>query len=461
MLATRLIERKRDGGRLEPAEWEALTRAYDHGEVPDYQMAAFLMAACLRGLDHDEAASLTRAMLHSGAVLDLSDLGVPRVDKHSTGGVGDKVSLLLAPLIASLGVAVPMMSGRSLGHTGGTLDKLEAIPGFRTTLTLAEVRAQLRTLGCALIGQSREIAPVDRRLYALRDATGTVESIPLIAASIMSKKLAEGLSGLVVDVKRGSGAFLPDFDRGVELSRLMIALGSAHDVPVTCMMTAMDRPLGRACGNALEVEEAIHALHGEGPPDVMEVTYTLGAEMLTIAGVARSVDEARRRMEVAIASGKALERFQEVIAAQGGDPRVVDDPSLLPQARVVEFYTAPRPGVVARVEPRAIGRGIIALGGGRRSMDDPIDPSVGFVIRARPGDVVKAGEPLASIFARDEAGVAAGAATLSEAITIAEEAEPPLPLVSHRITSEGIAVYEAEPWVRTAEYPIYRAFGQA
>ncbi|MBC7897890.1 MAG: thymidine phosphorylase [Cytophagaceae bacterium] len=460
MLASRLIERKRDGGRLEAAEWDALARAYDRGDVPDYQMAAFLMATYLRGLDHDETAALTRAMLQSGAVLDLADLGLPRVDKHSTGGVGDKVSLILAPLIASLGVAVPMMSGRGLGHTGGTLDKLESIPGFRTNLSLAETRAQLQRHGCALIGQSREIAPVDRRLYALRDATSTVESIPLIAASIMSKKLAECLTGLVIDVKRGSGAFLPDFDRGVELSRLVIALGEANGVPVTCLLTAMDRPLGRACGNALEVEEAIHALHGEGPPDVMELTYTLGAEMLMMAGLARSVDEARRRMEVSVSSGRALERFQQVIEAQGGNPRVIDDPSLLPQARVVEFYTAPRPGVVSRVEPRAVGRGITALGGGRRTMDDVIDPSVGFVIRARPGDVVKVGEPLATIFARDEAGVAAGAAALSEAITIADEAEPPLPLVSHRVTGEGITVYEAEPWVRTAEYPIYRVFGE-
>jgi pyrimidine-nucleoside phosphorylase len=460
VLATRLIERKRDGGRLAPAEWDALAAAYVGGEMPDYQMAAFLMAVYFRGMDGAETAALTRAMLQTGATLDVTGLGRGCVDKHSTGGVGDKVSLLLAPLMASLGVAVPMMSGRGLGHTGGTLDKLESIPGFRTDLSLAEARAQVERLGCALIGQSGEIAPMDRRLYALRDATCTVESIPLIAASIMSKKLAEGLTGLVIDVKRGSGAFLPEFERGVELARLMIELGEAHECPVVGLLTAMDRPLGRACGNALEVEEAIHALHGEGPPDVMEVTYALGAEMLLLGGAARSVDDARRRMEVSISSGKALERFGRIIEAQGGDPRVIEDPSRLPQARVVEFYSAPRAGVIARVEPRAVGRGVAALGGGRRRMGDTIDPSVGFVIRARPGDVVQAGEPLATIFASDEAGVAAGMAALSESITIAEEADPPLPLISHRVTKDGVTPYEAEPWVRTAEYPVYRGFGE-
>jgi pyrimidine-nucleoside phosphorylase len=399
--------------------------------------------------------ALTRAMLESGARLDLQHLAAGRIDKHSTGGVGDKVSLVLAPLVASLGVVVPMMSGRGLGHTGGTLDKLESIPGFRTDLSLEQTRRQLEEVGCALIGQSEEIAPVDRRLYALRDATCTVESIPLIAASIMSKKLAEGLTGLVLDIKRGSGAFIPDFDRGVELAKLMIDLGHEHGCPVVALLTAMDRPLGRACGNALEVEEAIQAMRGEGPPDLLQVTYALGAEMLVLAGVAPTTDAARRKMEVAISSGRAAEAFQRIIAAQGGDPSVVDDPSRLPQANEVEIFSAPRPGVVARVEPRAVGRGIIALGGGRTRMEDAVDPSVGFVIRARPGDVVRLGEPLATIFARDEAGIAAGMASLAEAFVIAEEAEPPLPLVSHRVTKAGVEPYEAEPWVRTSEFPVF------
>ena len=442
MLAQRLIERKRDGGRLEAGEWRALTLAYATGHVPDYQMAAFLMACFLRGLDREETAALTDAMLASGERFDLSDLGVARVDKHSTGGVGDKVSLVLAPLIASLGVAVPMMSGRGLGHTGGTLDKLESIPGFRTSQTLAEARVLLERVRCALIGQSKEIAPADRKMYALRDATATVESIPLIAASIMSKKLAEDLTGLVLDIKRGSGAFLPQLERGLELADTMIRLGSDHGCRVVALMTAMDRPLGRACGNALEVEEAIHTLKGEGPPDLLEVTYALGAEMLLLAGAAPTHDEARRKMEKAIGTGRAAEHFQAVIEAQGGNPGVVDDPAVLPQADECELFKAPRRGFVARVEPRVIGRGIIALGGGRAKMDDRVDPSVGFVIKARPGDWVENGEPLATIFARDRAGVETGRQVLRQAIIIADEADPPLPLVSHRVTSAGVEVVQ-------------------
>src|SRR5687767_13801771 len=327
MLARPLIERKRDGGRISPDEWRGLAAAYAEGQVPDYQMAALLMAVYFQGMDREETSALMEAMLHSGAVLDLSHLTRPRIDKHSTGGVGDKVSLVLAPLIASLGVAVPMMSGRGLGHTGGTLDKLESIPGFRTGLSLEEARTQIDRIGCALIGQTGSIAPADKKMYALRDATGTVESIPLIAASIMSKKLAEGLTGLVLDVKRGSGAFLPELERGLELARTMIALGADHGCPVVALITAMDRPLGRACGNALEVEEAIHTLRGEGPPDLLEVTYALGAEMLVLAGASRDRQAARRAMERAIATGSDLERFREIIEAQGGNPGVIDDPA--------------------------------------------------------------------------------------------------------------------------------------
>ena len=441
MLARRLIERKRDGLRIEPGEWRALALAYAAGHVPDYQMAALVMACFLNGLDRAETSALTDAMLASGSTLDLAHLPLPRIDKHSTGGVGDKVSLVLAPLVASLGVAVPMMSGRGLGHTGGTLDKLDAIPGFRTGLTLAEARAQIERIGCALIGQTAEIAPADRKLYALRDATATVESIALISASIMSKKLAEGLTGLVLDVKRGAGAFLPELESGLQLARSMIELGEDRGCPVVALVTAMDRPLGRACGNALEVEEAIAALKGEGPPDLMAVTYALGAEMLVLAGVARDHDAARRQMEVAISSGRAADKFRQIIDEQGGNPGVVDDPAVLPQAAACELFVAPRRGVVASVEPRAIGRGIIALGGGRSTMEDAVDPTVGFVITARPGDWVEVGEPLATVFARDHAGILAGQAALSQAIAIADEAEPPLPLVSHRVTSAGVERY--------------------
>jgi len=443
MLAYQLIERKRDGGRIEPGEWRELIASYLRDEVTDAQIAALLMAIYFKGLDRDETAALTETMLRSGASLDLSHLQVPRLDKHSTGGVGDKVSLILAPLIASLGAAVPMMSGRGLGHTGGTLDKLESIRGFRTRLSLSETRAQIERIGCALIGQSEEIAPADRRLYALRDATATVESIPLIAASIMSKKLAEGLTGLVLDIKRGSGAFMPQEERGLDLAHTMVALGRRHGVPVVALLTAMDRPLGRACGNALELEEAIHALHGEGPPDLMRVTYALGAEMLVLGGLAAGRDAARRAMEVAISSGKAAEKFREIVEAQGGDPAVVDDPSRLPQADCCELYYAPRAGFIASVNPRRVGFGVIELGGGRSRPGDPLDHSVGFVIAVRPGDLVREGEPLATIMARDMAGVEGGRRALDQAIGIADEAEYPLPLISHRVTEEGAAPYEA------------------
>jgi pyrimidine-nucleoside phosphorylase len=441
MLALRLIERKRDGGRIESGDWRAIVHAYSAGHVPDYQMSALLMAVFLRGMDRGELRALADAMLHSGSTLDLSHLARGRVDKHSTGGVGDKVSLVLAPLVAVCGVAVPMMSGRGLGHTGGTLDKLEAIPGFRTDLPLERAVEQIERLNCALIGQTEEIVPADRKMYALRDATATVESIPLISASIMSKKLAEGLTALVLDVKRGSGAFLPELERGLELARTMIELGADYDVPVVALITAMDRPLGRACGNALETEEAIAALKGEGPDDLMTVTYALGAEMLVAGGAAPDLASARETLERAISSGRAAERFREIIEAQGGNPAVVDDPSVMPQARECEIYAAPRSGVVARVEPRAIGRGITALGGGRTRVEDSVDPSVGFVITAKPGDVVQAGEPLATVFARDQSGVDAGLAVLGRAILIADEAEPPLPLVSHRVTQAGVELY--------------------
>jgi len=443
MLAYQLIERKRNGGRIEPGEWQELIASYLRDEVTDAQMAALLMAIYFRGLDHEETATLTETMLRSGSSLDLSHITAPRLDKHSTGGVGDKVSLILAPLVASLGAVVPMMSGRGLGHTGGTIDKLESMSGFRTRLTLAEARSQIDRIGCALIGQSDEIAPADRRLYALRDSTATVESIPLIAASIMSKKLAEGLTGLVLDIKRGSGAFLPEVERGLELAHTMVALGARHGVPVVALLTAMDRPLGHACGNALELEEAIHALQGEGPPDLMRVTYALGAEMLVLGGLAAGRDAARRALEVAISSGKAAAKFREIIAAQGGDPAVVDDPARLPQAECCELFFAPSAGFVASVDPRRVGFGVIELGGGRSRPGDPVDHSVGFIIAVRPGDLVREGEPLATVMARNAAGVEAGRRALQGAIVIADEADYPLPLISHRVTLEGATPYEA------------------
>ena len=439
MIVGPLIERKRDGGTLSPEEWSAIVAEYTAGRIPDYQIAALLMAVFMRGLERQELAALTDAMLASGDRLSFDGWATPRIDKHSTGGVGDKVSLVLGPLVASCGVAVPMMSGRGLGHTGGTLDKLEAIPGFRTNLSLAEAKAQVQRLGCALIGQTAEIAPADRKLYALRDVTATVESIPLISASIMSKKLAEGLNGLVLDVKNGSGAFLPEVERGLELAKTMIALGEDRGCPTVALITAMDRPLGRACGNVLETEEAILALRGEGPPDLLEVTYALGVEMLLQGGIEKNTKKARKKLETAIESGLAAEKFEQIIEAQGGNPKAVEDPSVLPQALAVEVYAAARTGVVQRVEPRTIGRAIIALGGGRRTVDDIIDPTVGFVITVKPGDKVLEGEPIASVFAKDADGIRTGFDALAQAIVIGDKlTQKPLRLVSHRVTRAGV-----------------------
>ncbi len=439
MVIPQLIEHKRDGRALSPDQWGHLVRAYAADEVPDYQMSALLMAIFFRGLEPGELAALTDAMIDSGDRLRFDGSPIPVADKHSTGGVGDKVSLLLAPMVASCGVAVPMMSGRGLGHTGGTLDKLESIPGFRTNLSLQEARAQVDRLGCAMLGQTPEIAPADKRLYALRDVTATVESIPLIAASIMSKKLAEGLNGLVLDVKTGSGAFLTDPERAIELARTMIGLGEARGCPTVALLTAMDRPLGRACGNALEVEEAIEGLRGSGPADLMEVTYALAGEMLVLVRAAPDMAEARGRLEASVTSGRALETFARIIEAQGGNPKVVDDPGLLPQAEAVDVYRADRAGVVSSVEPRRLGRAIIELGGGRTKVDDDVDPTVGFVITVKPGDPVRAGEPIASVFARDEAGIAVGMQALKEAVTVGETGRL-TPLVSHRITGRGVEV---------------------
>jgi pyrimidine-nucleoside phosphorylase len=443
MVFHRLIERKRDGGALTPAEWQEALAAYLRDEVPEYQMAALLMAVVWRGLAPDELAALTQAMLDSGARLDFGDWPVPRVDKHSTGGVGDKVSLVLAPLVASLGVAVPMMSGRGLGHTGGTADKLEAIPGFRTGLSLAEVKRQVERIGIAMFAQSAEVAPADARLYALRDVTGTVPSIPLIAASIMSKKLAEDLNGLVLDVKTGSGAFLPDQSQALELALTMVQLGERHGCPTVALLTAMDRPLGRAIGNALEVEEALAALEGKGPGDLMAVTSALAIEMLLLAGRATERAEARELVGHALGSGRALAKFRELVEAQGGNPAVVDDPGRLPQAAQVEIFEAPAEGMVAAVDPRPLGQAVVAMGGGRTRLGDPIDHSVGFIVSARPGMQVGRGEPIASVFARDTAGIETGFAALRQALRIGGRAEPS-PLISHRVTGRGVEALGAE-----------------
>jgi pyrimidine-nucleoside phosphorylase len=444
MIPYRIIQRKRDGEELRAGEIAEFFRGYADGRLPDYQMAAFLMAVYFRGLSPAERAELVETMLRSGAVVDLSDLPGTKVDKHSTGGVGDKASLVLAPLVASLGVPVPMMSGRGLGHTGGTLDKLESIPGFRTDLTLSEFRRQLERLGCALIGQTDEIAPLDRRLYALRDVTGTVESIPLIAASIMSKKLAEGIDALILDVKRGSGAFLPELDRALELARTMIGIGDAYGKEVVALVTAMDRPLGYAVGNALEMEEAILTLRGEGPEDLRELTLALAGEMLALGGVAGSPGEGRAMAAAALDDGRALERMREIVEAQGGNPAVLDDPAILPQAPVRRVVEAARSGTVVEVEARSIGHAAVELGAGRRALGTAIDPAVGFHITVKPGDIVEAGEAVATVYARTPEDAERGREALVAAIRIGEGPAAPLPLVSHRVTRAGVEAWEGD-----------------
>jgi pyrimidine-nucleoside phosphorylase len=434
-----LIERKRDGGAIAADDWRAFARELAAGTLPDYQVSALLMAVYLRGMSDDETVALTEGMLGSGRTLELSHLAARRVDKHSVGGVGDKVSIVLAPVVAACGVAVPMVSGRGLGHTGGTLDKLEAIPGFHTRIPLTQAAAQVERIGCVLMGQTGEIAPADRTLYALRDATATVESIPLIASSIMSKKLAEGLNGLVLDVKTGAGAFLPTLDDDLTLTRTMIALGARHHCPVVALLTDMDSPLGVACGNANEIVESVQSLKGGGPPDLRELVLRFGAEMLVLGGITADHAVARARLERAISSGKALEKFREVVAAQGGDPAVCDDPAaVVPAAKVRVAYLSLRDGIVQRVEPRAVGKGITAMGGGRMKMADAIDPAVGFQILAKPGDRVTRGQPLATILARDEATAAAGRAALDAAFVVGDGDVARRALVSHRVTAAGV-----------------------
>jgi pyrimidine-nucleoside phosphorylase len=378
-------------------------------------------------------------MLESGAVLDLSGLGGPRVDKHSTGGVGDKVSLVLAPLAAELGLFVPMMSGRGLGHTGGTLDKLEAIPGFRTDLGLAEFERVLENVGCAMIGQTREIAPLDRRLYDLRSVSGTVACLPLLAASIMSKKLAEGLTGLVLDVKVGEGAFLPAERDALALARTMVELGEDHGVETRALLTAMDRPLGRAVGNALETAEALACLAGHGPDDLRALTIELVAEMAHVGDVVADRDAGRQAARAALDEGRALRRMERLVEAQGGDVRVVTAPRHLPQARVRRVVRATRSGLVRSVLPLGLGRAVVAMGGGRTRLGQTIDAAVGFVLDVAPGDEVRTGDALATVHAADEAGADEGAWAVDGAVTIGEggRASDLRPLVSHRVDRGG------------------------
>ena len=425
---TELIATKRDGGELTAEQLGWIIDRYTDDAIADYQMSPFLMAVLFQGMSNSELAAWTEAMLTSGEVLDLSGSPLPKVGKHSTGGVGDKISLALAPLVAACGVAVPMISGRGLGHTGGTLDKLESIPGLTTELDLARFSRQLEDIGIVLAGQSEELVPADRRIYALRDATGTVPSIPLIASSIMSKKLAEDLDALVLDVKVGSGAFMKDVEGARVLAATMVSIGRSHDTPVMALLTSMDQPLGVEVGNASEVAESIAVLRGEGPADIVELTMALGVEMLVAAGIG-DAEQAGGLLEAALASGAALEKFGEVIAAQGGDPGVLEDPTLLPAAPQTTDVTSPLAGTIASCDALTIGMAAVRLGAGRETKEDEIDHGVGITLHAKVGDEVSAGAPLATVRYRDTDHLAASLEILDGAWGFSAEPQEPVPLI--------------------------------
>jgi pyrimidine-nucleoside phosphorylase/thymidine phosphorylase len=435
--ASEVIRAKRDGRALAAEDIRALVDGYVAGEVADYQMAAFCMAVFFRGMEPAETAALAEAMLRSGDVLDLSGLPGVKVDKHSTGGVGDKVSLALAPIAAACGVVVPMISGRGLGHTGGTLDKLEAIPGFQVRLPVERFREILALHGACLVGQTDRLAPADRKLYALRDVTATVESIPLIASSIMSKKLAEGIDALVLDVKVGKGAFMKRREDAEALARTLAGIGRSFGKRVTAFLGAMDEPLGRTVGNALEVKETLDLLRGGGPPDLAECTEELTAEMVVLAGLATDRGAALARVRDAVASGRALEKLLAICAAQGGDPRVLEDPSRLPTAPSRREVRAPFSGFVQAIDAQEIGLAAMSLGAGRARVDDRIDPAVGIVLERKVGDAVAAGEPLAVLHhgSSGPGGEAPDrvAERVLRAYTLGEERRAPGPVVLGRV----------------------------
>jgi len=428
-----VIARTRDGAELDRAEIAAFVKGAVDGSWADYQLSALLMAIFMRGMTPRETALLTEAMLKSGVVADLSGIRAPKADKHSTGGVGDKVSLHLAPMVAACGVVVPMISGRGLGHTGGTLDKLEAIPGFRVGLSIAEYRRQLKKIGLALIGQTAELAPADRKLYALRDVTATVECIPLICASILSKKLAEGIDVLVLDVKFGRGAFMKDKARARELAVVITTVARAMGKPTTAVMTAMEEPLGHAVGNALEVAESVECLRGSGVRDLMEVTFAVGEQMLVLAGAAKGAADARAMLERSISSGAALGKFRDLVAAQGGDVRVADDPGRLPQANLRKALASPRSGFVTDVDAMGVALAALRLGAGRARAEDKVDHAVGVDRLVKVGDPVKAGAPLCRIHARSAGAAKEASGMLLEAITVGDERREPARLVDEII----------------------------
>jgi len=429
MRAVDLIRKKRDSGELSREEIEFLVSGYTRGEIPDYQMAAWLMAVWIRGMSRSELAGLTEVMLYSGEVLNHSEIPGKKVDKHSTGGIGDKTSLILAPIVGAGGLTVPMISGRGLGHTGGTLDKLEAIPGFNVNLSLQEFRRVLRECGMGLIGQTAEIAPADKKIYALRDVTSTVENIALICASIMSKKLAEGIDALVHDVKTGSGAFMKNEEDSVRLAEVMVETGKRMGKKVVALITSMDQPLGRMAGHSNEVAESIEVLKGRGPDDLRDLSLDLSAWMFFLGERTKSVEEGRRLAETMVATGQALEKFRQGIRLQGGDERVIDEPERLPIARLHLHVASAASGFLTGTHCEGFGIALAMLGGGREKKEDKIDHAVGLEFHKRIGDRVEKGEPLATIHYNSDAKLAEAKALIADSYHIGEEAPREIPLL--------------------------------
>ncbi|HET6782020.1 MAG TPA: pyrimidine-nucleoside phosphorylase, partial [bacterium] len=434
MRAYEILQKKRDGGELSGKEIEGFVQGFLSGEIPDYQVSAFLMAVYFRGMTAEETTALTLAMVRSGETLDLSAIRGTKVDKHSTGGVGDKTSLVLIPLVAAAGAPVAKLSGRGLGHTGGTLDKLESIPGFTTELSAEAFVSQVNTIGCAIAGQTADLVPADKKLYALRDVTATVDSIPLIAASVMSKKIAAGSDGIVLDVKTGSGAFMKSLDGSRELAKTMVAIGNEAGRRTVAVISDMDQPLGYAVGNALEVREAIETLAGEGPDDLRELCVALGAQMLVLAGITRSLEDAGAILERLLSDGRALDKFKEMIRAQRGDPACVDDPERLPQAPMSLPVPAPSAGVVTGIDAERIGLAAMRLGAGRAKKEDTIDPAVGIVLKKKVRDQVSKGEALAQIQAAHKDWAEQALALIQAAYSIGRTPPRTRPLIHEIVT---------------------------
>jgi pyrimidine-nucleoside phosphorylase len=437
MNAEQIIIRKRDGIELSKQELQFIVEGFVCGEIPDYQMAALLMAIYFQGMSFEETFLLTKQMIASGKKVDFSHLDKFPIDKHSTGGVGDKISIILAPLVASAGVAVPMMSGRALGHSGGTLDKLEAIPGFRTRLTLFEFVKQVEKIGIAMIGQTEEIVPADRKIYALRDRTGTIPSIPLVVASILSKKIAEGAKALVLDVKTGKGAFFSSEDKALQLAETMIAIGEKFDLPTTALMTAMDQPLGYAIGNWLETREAIDILKGNGPEDVVEITLALGAEMLYQSGIVDNVASGLNRLKQLLESGDAYEKFLFLIEAQGGDLSVIENPNKYPKSQYNQIIFSAKEGYIQSINALKIGLLTMEIGAGRKKISDQIDYGAGIVLQKKVGDPISRGEALAKIFCSTDISSDYLREKIDEAIEITANTKPVPCLILKYINKDG------------------------